>query len=94
MYAARTARSPAAAGSASGAEVAFAATVGHDAHMTGQVLDARRALLAVGGFIGGVLLTKAFGLVGFIALLVLFVVGIPLLAVLSAKRAARPSKKL
>ena len=62
--------------------------------MTGQVLDARRALLALGGFVVGVLLTRAFGLVGFIALLVLFVVGIPLFAMLSVRRSTRPSKKL
>ena len=68
--------------------------VGHDAHMTGQVLDTRRALLAVGGFVVGVLLTKAFGVVGFIALLVLLVVGVPLFAVLSVRRSARPSKKV
>lgn len=94
MCAARTARSHAVARSAFGAEVAFTATVGHDAHMTGQVLDVRRALLAVGGFVVGVLLTKALGVIGFIALLVLLVVGIPLYAVLSVRRAARTSKKL
>jgi len=55
------------------------------------VLDAQRAILAVVGFIGGVFLTKAFGLAGFIALLLLLVLGVPLLAVISARRSAARS---
>jgi hypothetical protein len=56
--------------------------------MDRQVFDARRGLLALGGFVFGVLLTKWFGVIGFIALAVLLVVGIPLIAVIAAKRAA------
>ncbi len=56
--------------------------------MDRQVFDARRGLLALGGFLVGVLLTKWFGVIGFIALAVLLVVGIPLIAIIGAKRAA------
>ena len=68
--------------------VVFEARVGHDAPMGRQVFDARRGLLALGGFLFGVILTKWFGVIGFIALAVLLVVGIPLIAVISARRAA------
>lgn len=56
--------------------------------MDRQVFDARRGLLALGGFLVGVLLTKWFGVIGFIALAVLLVVGIPLIAIIGAERAA------
>ena len=58
------------------------------------MLDAQRAILAVVGFICGVFLTKAFGFVGFVVLLLLLVLGVPLLAVISARRsAARSARK-
>ena len=67
--------------------------VGHDAPVDRQVFDARRGILALGGFLFGVFLTKWFGVIGFIALAVLLVVGIPLIAVIGARRtAARASK--
>ncbi len=49
--------------------------------------------MALAGFVLGVILTKAFGVAGFIALLVLFFIGIPLFAVISVRRSARPSSK-
>ncbi len=61
--------------------------------MDRQVFDARRGLLALGGFLFGVILTKWFGVIGFIALAVLLVVGIPVIAVVGARRtAARASR--
>ena len=63
------------------------------APMDRQVFDARRGLLALGGFLFGVILTKWFGVIGFIALAVLLVVGIPVIAVVGARRtAARASR--
>jgi hypothetical protein len=66
----------------------FEPWVGHDAAMDRQVFDARRGLLALGGFLAGVLLTKWFGVIGFAALAVLLVVGIPLIAIIGARRTA------
>ena len=61
--------------------------------MDRQLFDARRGLLALGGFLFGVILTKWFGVIGFIALAVLLVVGIPVIAVVGARRtAARASR--
>ena len=60
--------------------------------MDRQVFDARRGM-AIVGFVFGVILTKAFGVAGFIALVVLLVVGVPLIAVIGARRtAARASR--
>lgn len=57
------------------------------------MFDARRGLMALGGFLFGVILTKWFGVIGFIALAVLLVVGIPVIAVVGARRtAARASR--
>ena len=61
--------------------------------MDRQVFDARRGILAIGGFLFGIFVTKWFGVFGFIALAVLLVVGIPLIAIIGAKRtAARASR--
>jgi ABC-type uncharacterized transport system permease subunit len=73
--------------------VAFEAAVDQHEPMARPVLDAQRAILAIVGFIGGVFLTKAFGLAGFIALLLLLVLGVPLLAVISARRSAARSAR-
>ena len=56
--------------------------------MSGSVLDARRAIFALVGFVVGIVVANLFGIVGFIALAVALLVGVPLIAFVGAKRAA------
>jgi hypothetical protein len=74
-------------------QLAFGAAVGHDAPVARQVLDAQRGILALAGFAFGVILTKVFGLVGFIVLVGVLLVGVPLFAVLAARHGAAPQDR-
>jgi hypothetical protein len=58
------------------------------------MLGAQRGIMALAGFAFGVILTKVFGLAGFIVLVGVLLVGVPLFAVIAARRGAtRPSGK-
>ena len=63
--------------------------VGHDAPVSRSVLDSRRLIFAFVGFIAGVVVANLFGIVGFIALAVALLVGMPLYVAISTRRAAR-----
>jgi hypothetical protein len=65
--------------------------VGQHEAVARPVFDAQRGILAIVGFVCGVVLTKAFGMIGFVAILLLLVVGVPLFAVVSARRSAARS---
>jgi len=67
--------------------------VGHDAPVSGSVLDSRRLIFAFVGFIAGVVVANLFGIVGFIALAVALLVGMPLYVAISTRRAAGRSPR-